>query len=137
MPVAGLGSGREGSEVIPNFIPHAAKERQTRLFGALKSRRVFKRLMNALGVARKHRTAFVSVVADCEHVIERLALELIHALRAMTGNINAKLFHNCNGFGSHTPRFCASAFNFEAVSRIVFKQPLSHLATGRISCAEN
>jgi hypothetical protein len=36
MGVARQGSGREGSEVIPNFIPHAAKERQARLFGALK-----------------------------------------------------------------------------------------------------
>src|SRR5262245_18324471 len=103
----------------------------------LETRRVFKPFMNALSVARKCRTAFLCVVADCEHVIERLALELINMLRAMTGNINAKLFHNCNGFRSDAPRYCASAFNFEAVARIMLEQPFSHLAAYRIPRTEN
>jgi hypothetical protein len=55
----------------------------------------------------------------------------------MTGNIDSKLFHNSNRFGSDVPRFCTGALNFEAVSRIVAKQPFSHLTAGRISRAEN
>lgn len=57
----------------------------------------------AFRVTGKHGATFLCVVADCEHVIEPLALELIHLLRAMTGNINAKLFHNCNCFDGRIP----------------------------------
>ncbi len=69
------------------------------------------RIVNAFRVTGKHGTAFLCFVADGEHIIERLAKELVHVLGAMTRNINAKLFHNCNGFGSDGPRFCAGTFN--------------------------
>jgi hypothetical protein len=129
--------GRESFQVIPNFIPHSAKEDEALVFRALKGCGILKRFVNAFGVTGKHRAALLCMVADREHVIEGLALKIIHVLRTMIGNINAELFHNRNRFGSHAPRFCASAFNFEAVSGIMLEQAFRHLAAGGVSRTEN
>jgi len=44
---------------------------------------------------------------------------------------------NCNGFGSDAPRFCASAFNFEAVPRIMLEQPFSRSESAEQLCRHN
>ena len=48
--------GGEGFQVCPNFIPHPGKERQALFFGALKRCRVFKILVEALGLTWEQRS---------------------------------------------------------------------------------
>ena len=49
------GRGGEGFQVGPNFIPHPAKERQALFFGTSKRCRVFKILVEALGLTWEQR----------------------------------------------------------------------------------
>jgi hypothetical protein len=86
---------------------------------------------------RETQDSFPSRCRRRQHVIERLASELINVLRPMPGDINAKLFHNCDGFRYHQARFCTGALNFEAVACIMIEQPFSHLAVGGIPGTEN
>src|SRR6516162_10553676 len=114
-----------------------AKERQVLFFGALKCCRVLKILVKALGLTWEQRAALPGVVADCEHVIERLAFELIDVLRAVTGNVNTQFFHHSDRFGPHAPWSCAGALHFETLSCRMLEQAFGHLAAGGIACAEN
>ena len=125
------GRGGEGFQVGPNFIPHSAKERQALFFGALKRCRVFKILVEALSPTWEQRADLPDVVADSQHVIERLAFELIEVLRAVTGNINTQLFHHSDRFGPHAPWSCAGALHFETLSCRMPEQAFGPSGCGR------
>ena len=88
-------------------------------------------------MTREHRTAFFCVVTNGEDVIEGLVLKFLHMLRAVSGNIDTKFFHDGYCFWPHMPGSRSCTLNFEAISRIMPEQSFSHLASSGISGAEN
>ena len=74
-------SGGEVFQVVPNFITYSTEDVQALLLGTLNASRVFKRLVNAFCVARKHGTAFIGIVADGQRRNRRSAPQIPpHAL---------------------------------------------------------
>src|SRR5580765_8453989 len=99
--------------------------------------RVFKAVVDRVGVSGKDWTGFLGVVADGQDVIKSLTVELIHALGAMPGNVDAQLPHGGNGFGPDAARFRSGTEYLKAVSCVAPQQTFGHLAPRRVSGAEN
>lgn len=63
--------------------------------------------------------------------------ELVDVLGSLPGNINAKLPHHRDGFRAYRLRVRAGAEDLVGISEFVAKQTFRHLASRRISSAEN
>src|ERR1700676_396524 len=87
--------------------------------------------------AGKNRAALFGVVADGQDVIELLAVEFIHALGTVAGNVDTQFPHGRNGLRPNLARFSSGAEHLKAVSGVVTQEAFGHLAPGRISSAEN
>lgn len=77
------------------------------------------------------------VVADREDVVERLAREFIHVLRALVADVNAELSHYSDGFRANRLGICAGAENFKAITGVVAQKAFGHLAACGIAGAED
>jgi len=93
--------------------------------------------MNALGLPRKDRAAFLCRVADRNQVIKLLTDELLYRLRPVAGNINTDFTHPFDSQRIDRPWLCAGAEHLKLVPGFVAKNAFSHLATGGIAGTEN
>ena len=80
----------ELSQECSELVAHAAEFRPPFLFRARDGGRVCQAPMDALRVGRKDRAAFPGVVADGNHIIERLPRELVHGFRTVAGDVRSR-----------------------------------------------
>jgi hypothetical protein len=59
------------------------------------------------------------MVANREHVVERLAGEFVYGLGTVLRDIDSYFAHHRNGFGPHLAGLGACAGHFEAIARVV------------------
>ena len=123
----------EGAEIVAD----AAKEGEALGFACLKRRGVGELAVNHARCRWVNGAMLLGVVADGENVIEGLAGEFIHMLRALPGDVNAEFAHDGNGFAADWLGIRASAENFEAITGIVAEKAFGHLAARGISSAED
>ena len=107
------------AKVASHLIPNATKECEPLVFRTPQRSRVFKILVNRHGPAREDRAAFLGIVTDGENVVERLAGELVYALRAVARNVDAQLVHDSDGFRPNVTWLGSGAEYLEAVPRVV------------------
>ena len=81
-------------------------------------------------MSRKDRAGLFGVVANRQYTVELLICELIDGFRPVAGDVDAKLLHDRDGFGTDAAWFRTCASDFEAVSKVVAQKALRHLATG-------
>src|SRR5207248_1227003 len=127
----------ELAQTRAQFIAHATKDCKPRRLIARRRSRVIKTPMDALRRSRKDGAMLARVIADRDHVIERLSDELINRLRALRRDVYADLPHRRYRFRPHTRRLRARAEDLEARAAIVAQQPFGHLAARRVAGAEN
>ena len=121
-----------------DVIADASEDIQTIFIASnVRWRRVFEAVMNALGFARKHRANFIRVIANGDDVIEFLSDKFVYVFGAMMGNINADFLHRLNCFGADEAGFRSGTEDFKIFAAIVTKDSFCHLASRRISGAEN
>src|SRR5690348_1588306 len=64
---------------------------------------------------RKYGTALCGVVANGNHIIERLPRELIHGLGAVARNVHAEFPHYRDCFRPYMAGLCAGARNIKGI----------------------
>jgi hypothetical protein len=124
-------------QALADFVAQAPKYGESYCFISFGSRWVIDAPMNALGLPRKDRTAFLCLVTDRDHVVEFLSYELIHRLGPVVGDIDTDLAHRFYGKRVDAARLRARAKYLKLVPTLLAKKPLRHLATSRITCTKN
>jgi hypothetical protein len=123
--------------VLADLVTDAAEESEALLFSTIQCGGILEIAMNGDRAAWKDWAGFLGVVAHRQYVVEPLACEVIHVLRAMAGNVDPDLAHYRDGFGANLARPRAGALHFEAVAGVVTQQALRHLAAGGVASAKN
>jgi hypothetical protein len=130
--------GGEGPilKVLANLVAYPAKDSQSLRFSAREACGIIERVMNRDG-SRKIWAAFLRVIANCEDVVEGLALKLVNMLGAMAGDVDAKFSHDCDRLRTNVAWFCSGAGDFESVAGVVAQETFRHLASSGVSRAKN
>ena len=114
-------------KVSADLVAHPAKFSQSFRFSALEGGRIVERVMNQDG-SRKIGAAFLRVIANCENVIEGLALKLVNMFGAVAGNVDAQFAHDGDCFRTNVAWLCSGARDFEQIAGVVAEQAFGHLA---------
>ncbi len=97
---------------------------------------VFKTDVKDLGFAGKEGTAFVSVVADGDDIIEGDMADFVEVFGAVAGDVYAGFGHDPDGHGVETVGFDAGGIGFDAITFEMASPALGHLASAGVSCAQ-
>jgi hypothetical protein len=124
-------------KVPTKFVANAPEGRQPFLFGTSHRGGVIEAPMDALRGGRKDRATLLGAITDGYHIIERLPHKLVYGFRPVARDINPDFTHRGNGFRAEVAWFGAGARDLERSASIVSKQPFRHLASSRVSCAED
>ncbi len=115
----------ETAKCLCESIPNASKGRETCRFTAVNRCRVRKAPMYPLGVAGKNRTALVRVVANGDHVVEALSVELTKVLGPVAGNVDSELRHHCDRLRSNDARVRSRRKHLDPVSSKRSQEPFA------------
>jgi hypothetical protein len=122
-----------------NFIAHSAiwsKAFFLRFRIGGKTRRIVETDMHHLGFSRKYGTVFMSMTANGYDKIELDAVQFIHELRAMPGDIHSGFRHRPDGIGIQAVRGDACRKRLDRVAFQVASPAFGHLAAARIAGAK-
>ena len=114
----GCSTGSKGAQVFADLVAHVAKERQAVYFATRERGGVFEGVMQGDG-SGKERAVVFGVIADCEDVIEGLALKLVHVLGTMVGDVDTQLAHDGDCVGANMVWVGSGTEDFEAIARVV------------------
>ena len=78
----------------------------------------------------KERAVIFSVIANCDDVIEWLALKLVDVLGTVGGNVDAQLAHHGDCLRANMAWVGSGTGDFEVIARCVAEQAFGHLASG-------
>ena len=84
------------SQTFAQFVPDAAKRRQTMFVGAFDRRRIFEAPVNLFRAAGENRATGFGIVTNGDHEIEVLAGKFVSRFRAMARYVDAQLLHQKN-----------------------------------------
>jgi hypothetical protein len=124
----------ESTQALSDLIPHFSEHRELPIRRGRS--RVFKAMMKSLRAPWKYRARFLCVIADGEDIVELLAREFIHRLRAASGDVDSELSHCRNSIRIETSRTSARAEYLELIPGDMSQQTLGHLAASRITRAK-
>jgi hypothetical protein len=82
---------------MPHLIAHTAEAGQNFLLAAGGPGRIVKRPVMTVHLAGKNRARLIRVAAHSDDGMDRLIQEFLQVLRAMAGNVNARLGHDLDG----------------------------------------
>jgi hypothetical protein len=104
----------EPAQSLSNLISHFSKDYELPIRRG--GGRIFKTPMESPTATGKYRARFLCAVADGEDVVELLAGEFIHRLRAAFCDVDSDLSHCRDSIRIQTDRACACAEHLEAIS---------------------
>src|SRR4030095_8793771 len=116
-------------ESFANLVSDCAEHRQSGRLIALCRGRILKAPMNSLGSSGKYWTILIRVIADRNHVIERLSNKQVDVFREVVRNVDANLFHDVHRLGPDLRRTDSCANYFKILSAHVSQQAFGHLAS--------
>jgi hypothetical protein len=120
----------EGTQILPDLIAYSAKEGQAFHIAAFEGGGIFETVVKCDGCSGKDGAVIFSVIANREDVIELPALELVNALGAVVGNVDAQLAHDRYRLRANMAWVSPGAEDFEAIARVAAQEPFRHLAAG-------
>src|ERR1700693_4386066 len=129
-------SRQEQTQPLEELIPRPAEGPQRPLFCSLDGCGVLKTEVNPFR-ARKHGAVLIGAIADSNHHIKMLPGEFLHRLRAVIGNVDARLAHRLNRQWMNERGMRSGTRHVQRALREMAKDALGHLAARRIPGAKN
>ena len=122
-----------------DLIPHAAIRGQAFLFGfgaGGQGGRIVEPDVHDLRLAGKQGTVLVGVAADGDHVIKLDPAKLVDVLRALLGDVHARLRHHPDRIRIQAVRFNPGGVGLDAAGFQPAGPALGHLAAAGVARAE-
>src|SRR5204863_9788569 len=107
------------------------------LVWALNRCRILKAPVDLPGSAGEYRAFFFSGIANGDDVPKLLSNKFSYGLGPMMRDIDSQFTHHRDGFRAKRCRMSSSRENLKTIAGFMAQQSFRHLASGRVSCAEN
>jgi len=101
---------------LPDVVPGAPECGQQLVFGALDNGWVLEGLVELLLASEENGATFPGLIAESNYVVELKPSELVHALGALVGDVNAYFGHDPDRIGAHGGWLCSRAVGVVPVS---------------------